>query len=327
MSLPPLFLGNVVRWLVIVGCLLVLFPVVQEWTVNFPSSQGSIVLLGNSTKTKKVSAYHDKWTKRMKELGMTQSLVQHQHYFERKDRIMESKAHFSLLYNFTTPFAAYRLTDKFCFRHIFKNGGTTVESQTRSKHITHEEAMKCDFWVVTVRDPIDHFFSGWRECGNRFPDQLSFSPGNLVQTKVDAYDARVRFWLKHTKRFATEGKEVCREKGYPLSVQACACAAHSFAQANFLLDTESGDTNKTAVDNVEVVGDLHELPHLLRLVGFNFDDNLPSERNSTLYEHYDDFAKRLDLVSNETMLSICEFLKLDYFLFNFKMPEACASLG
>ena len=297
----------------------------SAWRMAMPivmEQQGNLMGHNDSTHAKVTipdANYQDEWTEQMKKMGLHRSLVQHQHYFTQKDRLNETNVQESLLYPFDsfTRFAGFRLKDDFCFRHIFKNGGTTVEVQTQSKHIRYNEAIQCNSWLVVVRDPIDHFLSGWAECGHRSPRELTPAAGFEEST----LDSRVRAWLQHTKRYAAEGDQMCKNNTYEFK-RSCQCAPHSFAQANFLLAQPEENKKKRArkemVPNVAVVGDLRELPDLLRIVGVTFNTSLPSGKNSSLYTSNEAFPKRVDLLSNETLLELCEFLALDYFLFEIK---------
>lgn len=280
--------------------------------------------------------YTDKWTNRMMDRGMERSLVQHQHYHTKKTQLhsIHNKSAIPLYHYYSQRYAAFRLNKHFCFRHIFKNGGTSVEIQTHSKQLGYATAKQCQKWLVTVRDPLDHFFSGWRECANRFYEQMKpdhFIAKEGINGEAEAYDARVRFWLEHTKQFGMQGNSLCLQKHYPLSFNACKCAAHSLGQANYLLIGDDHDnrgvTKLRTVPNVAVVGDLRELGDLLQLVGFDYDPSISSGRDSSLYQHSDEFRKHLDLLSPETVRDLCRFLALDYFLFSFQMPAVCADLS
>ncbi len=78
------------------------------------------------------------------------------------------------------------LNERYAFCHIFKNGGTTVTLQTGHGHIPRF-GIKGRRFLATVRDPIEHFLSGWAECGVRY------------RTKVvpeQNLNDRIQIWLK-----------------------------------------------------------------------------------------------------------------------------------
>jgi hypothetical protein len=149
-------------------------------------------------------------------------------------------------------------------------------------------------WLTVVRDPIGHFLSGWAECGDR---------ENI--TSQDSYDTRIQDWLKR----------VNKKNRYW-------CAVHSLPQANFMFNA-SGDVDSRLV----LVGDLQQLPDVLGLVGFEFNFTKKRGRNagtnSFKKKHY---PSRKDLISNATMRDICDFVAIDFFLFDFEPPEACKDL-
>jgi hypothetical protein len=180
-------------------------------------------------------------------------------------------------------------------RHVFKNGGSSLHIQTNrgQLHLEDPEIAKRK-WLTFVRDPIDHFLSGWAECGDR------------SKKKSDAtYDKRIQQWLEETK---LETHNVMQN-----------CAIHSFPQANFMLDA-----NDTAYEQLELVGDLNEMTNVVEIIGFPYNHSLGAGRNASengfKQQHY---PARKDLISNETMRAICDFVAIDYYLFDFEPPEAC----
>lgn len=238
------------------------------------------------------------------------SFLQQKKFNQKKEQVAQRFAP-RLLYTTTTLLCginrhAIALNDDFAFRHIFKNGGTTVNKQTRSKHM-REDDLEGRLLVAAVRDPIDHFLSGWSECGER-------GHNNLKMTDDRPYDARIKEWLQATKDEAFHGKGKWEGRN-------CRCAVHSFPQSNFLLTR-----NATVDPQVTLVGDLHELPGLLNFVGFNFNPSLGAGRNSTESKiKANGFPRKRHLISNETMREICDFVRIDYFLFDFELPEACST--
>ena len=196
---------------------------------------------------------------------------------------------------------AYIVNEKYAFRHILKNGGTTMELQTRSKHVP--------LWgladrhiMVAVRDPIDHFLSGWGECGMRNPDVM-------VQPNR-TYDERIREWLRWIKK-----PRSCPRKDYVCS----RCVKHSYPQANSFVSTN--------LKRLDLVGDLRELDKLLGLIGFRYDASKGVGRNATeSVVKVDHFPKRIDLLSNSTLIDLCRYLAFDYYLLDFEPPEPCRGL-
>jgi hypothetical protein len=176
--------------------------------------------------------------------------------------------------------------------HIFKSGGTTIHLQTgRIESTISDPEIENLKWFSFVRDPIDHFISGWAECGDR------------RQRKSDKpYDTRIEEWLEETK-----------------NAGLFHCSMHSQPQANFLLDP-NGEMDK----RVEFVGDLTEMAELLDLTGFHYDPSRGDGRiSSKNYFKLVNYPTQKDLISDETMKKICDFVAIDYFLFDFEPPEVC----
>jgi hypothetical protein len=72
------------------------------------------------------------------------------------------------------------------------------------------------------------------------------------------------------------------------------------------------------------VGDLQELPDLLELAGVQYNRSIAIGKNALLSTHKQNyFPRKAHLIANDTMRSVCEFLSLDYFLFDFELPEPC----
>lgn len=202
---------------------------------------------------------------------------------------------------------SFLLNDRFAFRHIFKNGGTTVENQIGARQVRKEKVGNRTIMAV-VRDPLDHFLSGWQECGERSPGYMEWK-----KRSDSEYDGRIRKWLERCQILA-------RGESYPeATAMQRMCALHSMPQTNFLI------ANDSRVDpNILLVGDLQELPKLLQVAGVDYNHSILVGKNSlfsTLKTTY--FPKKLHLIANDTMRSICDFLSLDYFLFDFELPEPC----
>jgi len=195
----------------------------------------------------------------------------------------------------TGEHATIKLNEEYAYIHIFKSGGTTIHLQTgRIEGYISDPEIENLKWFSFVRDPIDHFLSGWAECGDR------------KQTKSDKpYDARILEWLEETKAAGNYD-----------------CSMHSQPQANFLLDSK-GEVNK----RIEFVGDLTEMVGLLELTGFQYDPSRGEGRvASKNYFKIVNYPMRKDLISDETMRKICDFVAIDYFLFDFEPPEICRGI-
>lgn len=206
-------------------------------------------------------------------------------------------------------FFAYGLTESFAFRHVFKNGGTTVGRQTK-RPPGNSSMFRNYSLVATVRDPIDHFLSGWAECGKRGSEEAAHFQNDFSTL---SYDERILQWLIVVK----ENESKCKSNK---------CCIHSYPQVNFLSARKSNLT--FSLDpRITVIGDLKELPHLLEFVGFAYNLSIPSGRTAASDQLKNEkFPKRRNLISNRTCLELCRFLILDYFLLDYPLPPACEAL-
>jgi hypothetical protein len=197
------------------------------------------------------------------------------------------------------------LNDQFAYLHIWKSGGTTIEKQAKARQYRTGK-FKNHKLVTFVRDPVDHFLSGWAECGLRWYTKARKRELEEM-VKANSYDARIRTYLSQVRDAAKS------------SSRQIVCVAHSYPQANFILNKDGELRN-----NLKVIGDLREISGVLEMVGFPYDDSKNLGRDasqSKLKTTY--YPSRKDLISNVTMLEICQFVAIDYFLFDFEPPEAC----
>eukprot|EP00588_Corethron_pennatum_P023380 CAMPEP_0194331604 /NCGR_PEP_ID=MMETSP0171-20130528/56101_1 /TAXON_ID=218684 /ORGANISM="Corethron pennatum, Strain L29A3" /LENGTH=203 /DNA_ID=CAMNT_0039093129 /DNA_START=87 /DNA_END=695 /DNA_ORIENTATION=- len=188
---------------------------------------------------------------------MKLSARQQKKFYARRDLVTTTFSHSKhMLYPINEgSFAAIILNQRFAFRHIFKNGGTSIIKQTQHKQVSMR-LVEDKQLVAVVRDPIDHFLSGWAECGSRFPKKMA-------PAQNETYDGRILSWLEQTKMNLDSFK-------YP-------CTVHSIPQANYFL-TGNGTVRHSFV----LVGDLYEMPGLLGLVGFQYDTQIPIGRDSSV---------------------------------------------
>lgn len=74
---------------------------------------------------------------------------------------------------------------------------------------------------------------------------------------------------------------------------------------------------------VDLVGDMHELPGLLELVGFRFNATLGTPNNATANGvKANQWPREASLLSQRTLEALCNYLALDYHLFDFP-PARC----
>lgn len=182
--------------------------------------------------------------------------------------------------------------------------GTTVQNQSRtSKHIDSASIGKRKL-IATVRDPIEHFLSGWAECGERLKERWLPNRDNL------SFDERIGIWLDYIQLCPT-----------------CHCVAHSLPQANFLLRHDDEVHTFYFDPRIEIVGHLHELPDLLNFIGLSYDNSIPPAKVSIEDEKKSRmFPREVNLLSQATIQRLCSFLVLDYYLFDFEPPKSCKAV-
>ena len=232
-----------------------------------------------------------------------------------------------LLFEHASYFFGFSLNHRFVYRHIYKNGGTTVfqeltrqnQKNAESHRIEAHQVGNRSIIIATVRDPIDHFLSGYAECGKRNQEVLQGLNLNFTtashQEIVQLYNKRILDWLA-----LVNGKDpICRKPGR--FRMACSCRSHSFSQASFLIQGQGA--NASIHPALRMVGHLHELPHLLDVVANFSISNVTSGNNATADNGKSLFLRRKDWLYSSTIQSICRFVYLDYLLFDFEVPEAC----
>jgi hypothetical protein len=244
---------------------------------------------------------------RMYEAGSSLELSRiQQASFEKKRRLLKTIMPRARRYQaYLSDWGANIVNEDYAYIHIFKNGGTTIAAQTRRNHTKIQSVQVHQRnWFTLVRDPIEHFLSGWAECGYRSRQRLMRS-----KELYKEYDARVQKWLIRVQMVARRTNKMT-------------CEVHSMPQVNMFLN------NRGAVpENLEIVGDLKELPAILGLVGFDYKPKVETGRNATENEFKQmHFPRRVDLLSSTTIRRLCDFLAIDYFLLDYPLPAPCADM-
>jgi len=218
------------------------------------------------------------------------------------DHRIQNYSHERLFATSTEQYGGYVLTDKFAYLHIFKNGGTTIGAQVKPTQPKHSPLssfeMSARTWITFVRDPIAHFFSGWQECMARRYNQK--------------YNRGISF-----QRSISEWLDVLRSNRF----HPVKCQPHSYPQLNFMLNATK------LYQNLKLVAALEEMKDVLLMVGFPFNDEFGHVRKSaTSLNKLAYYRIQIDMLSNDTLLDICDFLALDYCFLDFKPPDICMSL-
>lgn len=88
------------------------------------------------------------------------------------------------------------------------------------------------------------------------------------------------------------------------------------------------DNNGHVDHHVTLIGDLEEMDNVLEIADFfNYTDKVKGRDASANAVKAEYFPKRRELLQDRTILELCEFFALDYFLFDFKPPEICIQPG
>lgn len=266
----------------------------------------------------------------MKKRGLDSSYRHHLKFFTLKDKLIpwinkpSSSTGREVNRNFLHPhklneFFGTILNDQYAFRHIFKSGGTTIAYQAGRKHHSRDQVGSRKIMTV-VRDPIEHFLSGWAECGFRY----SLHETTADDEKPDeSYEMRVKSYLNVTAH--CYGKD-----GLPISETAtkgkslCTCSKHSHSQFMYLLFNNDGNETTKIEPQLEIVGDMMELQSVAEMVGFTFERKAKIGRSSNdndIKKKY--YPKRIDLLSESTLQDLCDFVMMDYIAFDFEPPSTC----
>jgi hypothetical protein len=190
-------------------------------------------------------------------------------------------------------------------KDVWKSGGTTIEHQTKAPQVSVQDMKNRSQWMAFVRDPVDHFLSGYSECQFRIHEKRRVS--ELPAWNPTEYDRRIKVWLKEVKDTT--------------QIEKIDCHIHSFPQANFLIDKDTDEF----YPKVKAIGDMHELPAFLETIA-KFPYNHTQGRSRVATDNHikmNYFPNRRDLLSEQTLQEICKFVSLDYYFFDFVPPDAC----
>lgn len=290
----------------------------------------------------------------MKDLGLFQS-------FQHQDKFFRQKSFLTSTFPKEKRYPLHKLGDavipvnqEFFYLHIWKSGGTSI--QTHTNHYFHyrlddpqvqegsrsvsvasesetETETKIDIhpkFFTYVRDPVDHFLSGWSESSARqYKERLMKYDMSIVATiDEESYDQIIQTYLKrlrlqvHQMILGGEDSIFLRED------------AHALPQANFVLNDYG-----TVLDRLVIVGDLQDHTKILYdVVGYHPSESINHTARSD--NHFNGIARAADedaiklkyfpakreWLSNETIRLICDFVEMDYFLFDFQPPEPCTEL-
>jgi hypothetical protein len=252
------------------------------------------------------NVYYDQ----LKAHSAERSSLHQRKFLARKDRIASE---FDWLVRFQSKleqYAAIIISETFSFLHVWKCGGTTVAALVGDVQWSlNETEIQQREWVAFVRDPIDRFLSAWAECGFRQMQNSTEYQGmghHTVLNWLDGeYDFRVRAFLNEVRDFTFPEPDL-------------SCHTHAHPQTNYMIN-DKGEID----DHVKMIGDLSELRPVLEIAGFDDFPDVKSRDASSNIIKAEKFPARKDLLKHQTLLELCRFYAMDYYLFDFEPPAVC----
>jgi hypothetical protein len=174
----------------------------------------------------------------------------------------------------------------------------------RAEHVSLQSLQSTHkSWFTFVRDPLDHFLSGYSECGFR-------SSRNIKVHELPAWNES-----DYNRRIVAYLEKVQQSSGW------LPCELHSYPQVNSLLNPVNGQFYA----QLKAIGDVQEMPAFLpRITGFAYNYNKTLGNDATTnHIKVNYFPARKDLLSDETLQKICRYIALDYYFFDYEPPRAC----
>lgn len=232
-------------------------------------------------------------------------------------------------------YSAYIINDYYAFLHIFKCGGTSIHAQIFDLNIAQglridvkpyahyavdEEIMNRTL-ITFVRDPVDHFLTGWQEC-----ELEAFLKNNQTtgETLQETYDGIIEGrTLNEIIRDSIKSRRLARVIHGRKWKKWIGCNVHSMSQVSFLVDAKNHEIRP----NLKLIGDIHDIKPIFKLIGFEWDDSKrPANRaiDNEIKQKY--FSVNKTMLTDETMYDICDYIYMDYCFLDFKPPKACEEL-
>ncbi len=216
-------------------------------------------------------------------------------------------------------YGAAIVSDNFAFLHIWANADGTamkaiegyLKEVQRRKDSSEINVRK---WIVLVQDPLQHFLEGWalaemkilEEVKERGHDDLASKVIASWETPDKTYDDRVSEFLDRVIKYSTSA-----------ATAAISPLMHALPQTNFMLDGVG-----KIHSNIVVVGDVSDWESMLEAVGYPGDiSRVEVEPASTIKSKY--FPSLPNRLSRVTLLRLCDFLALDYYLLSYDAPSSC----
>mmetsp|Transcript_25344 Transcript_25344/g.64385 ORF Transcript_25344/g.64385 Transcript_25344/m.64385 type:complete len:355 (-) Transcript_25344:198-1262(-) len=197
------------------------------------------------------------------------------------------------------------------YLHIYKSGGTSVETKLRLYNATISHHMPQVPTLTFVRDPWDHFVSGYRQV-------LLAAHPTLGQTKQ--HGTKLSKLLQDALRNGTTASEflsstlahfLITKGGYDVK----RLNPHMAPQSWFMMD-QSGHLHT----NLRAVFDMQDM----WLLGINSRKNAHDEKDVAHMSGILNMPPPSGLSEQQT-LAICNLIQVDYCCLDFDWPQQCKS--
>lgn len=268
---------------------------------------------------------NDKYYTQLVEKSASKSASHQRKFLARKDRVPTDFEHTSLFQSDLSDYAAMVVSPTLAFLHIWKCGGTTVANWVGKVYDLQDSEIQKPLagleiqkrkWVTTVRDPIDRFLSAWAECGFRelnneeTGEYSKLGHHSVLHWTEGEYDFRVRAFLNELKAFTFPEPQ-------------SSCHTHAHPQANSMMDG-----NGKIDSHIVMVGDLAEIGSVMEIAAmseFAVEQTARNAADNKIKSEY--FPPKRNELRDATMLELCAYYALDYYLFDFEAPEICVQAG
>lgn len=217
-------------------------------------------------------------------------------------------------------YAATTVSELWAYLHVWANGGDrtvirVVEDQLNEFQQRKDVSeIRNRRWMALVRDPIQHFLEGWAIAEIKVIKEIMAKGHDDLASKIKAewestgmtYDQRVNDFLERVKKYSRNS-----------ATAGISPLMHGLPQSNFLMN-DAG----TVHSNLLAIGDANEWEAMMEMAGFKGDvRETDLDAESTLRAKY--FPTKLKGLSRQTILNLCDFLAIDYYLFRYDAPSSC----
>jgi len=209
----------------------------------------------------------------------------------------------------------HKVTQSWGYKHIWKSGGTTIAKTLGPRARKFDEATRKELtrYFTMVRDPLDHYISGFQETIKRTIDKWgNFKPTEplLNMTVPEAFKAFTERVLDHIVR---DGEKAPRRPRCKVCHEG-----HSFPQTRFFFTN-----TREFLHEIQYVGHMYEMCAIFRKV-IGREDLRIKKANVAMDDKVKKYwSIRIEEVDAETMEKVCKIIAVDYCVFGFDYPERC----